>query len=101
MQIGSKNHLKMLLATLSAPNRGQVRSRVLRPDKTTTILLPNRPFGQKMSLQGRIMGPIWELKWLQKRDFDARLALGPSKNEFLGVVLENVRNLMKFLCENA
>ena len=42
------------------------------------------------------MGPIWELKWLQKRDFDARLALGPSKNEFLGVVLENVRNLMKF-----
>ena len=46
------------------------------------------------------MGPIWELKWLQKRDFDARLALGPSKNE-LGVVLENVRNLMKFLCENA
>ena len=47
------------------------------------------------------MAPIWELKWLQKRDFDARLALGPSKNEFLGVVLENVRNLMKFLCENA
>ena len=36
MQIGSKNHLKMLLATLSAPNRGQVRSRVLRPDKSTT-----------------------------------------------------------------
>ena len=54
-----------------------------------------------MSLQGRIVALIWELKWLQKRDFDARLALGPSKNEFLGVVLENVRNLMKFLCENA
>ena len=47
------------------------------------------------------MGPIWELKWLQKRDFDARLALGPSKNEFLGVVLENIRNSTIFLCENA
>ena len=47
------------------------------------------------------MGPMWELKWLQKRDFDVRLALGHSKNEFLGVALENVRNLMKFLCENA
>ena len=47
------------------------------------------------------MGPIWELKWFQKRDLDVRLALGPSKNEFLGVVLENVRNLMKFLCDNA
>ena len=68
---------------------------------TEKVLLQSRPFGQKMSLQGRAMAPIWQLKWVQKRDFDARLALGPSKNEFLGVVLENVRNLMKFLCENA
>ena len=36
MQIGSKNHLKMLLATLSAPNRGQVGSRMLGARKTTT-----------------------------------------------------------------
>ena len=69
--------------------------------RSEKVLLQSRPFGQKISLQGRVTVPIWELKWLQKRDFDARLALGPSKNEFLGVVLENVRNLMKFLCENA
>ena len=47
------------------------------------------------------MGPMWELKWLQKRDFDARLALGPSKNELLVVVLENFKKSMNFLCENA
>ena len=35
MQLGSRNHLKMLLATVPAPNRGQVRSRVLRQDKGT------------------------------------------------------------------
>ena len=34
-------------------------------------------------------------------DFDARLALGPSKNDLLGVVLENIRNSMTFLYENA
>ena len=54
------------------------------------VLLPSRPFGKKMSVQGRIMAPIWYLKWLQKRAFDVRLALGPSKNEFLGVVFENI-----------
>ena len=41
MQIGSKNHMKMLLATLSAPNRAQVGSRMLRARKTTT---PKSPF---------------------------------------------------------
>ena len=35
MQIGSKNHLKMLLATLSAPNRGQVGSKTLSPVRGT------------------------------------------------------------------
>ena len=41
MQIGSKNHLKMLLATLSAPNRAQVGSRMLGARKTAT---PKSPF---------------------------------------------------------
>ena len=88
----------MLLGTLSAPNRGQVGSRMLRARKPTT---PKSTFWAENVAPRPDYGPIWELKWLQKRDFDARLALGPSKNEFLGVVLENVRNLMKFLCENA
>ena len=46
------------------------------------------------------MAPIWYLKWLPKRAFDVRLALGPSKNEFLGVVFENIRNVMQFLFED-
>ena len=36
MQIGSKHRLKMLLGTLSAPNRGQVGSRMLQVRKPTT-----------------------------------------------------------------
>ena len=40
-------------------------------------------------------------KWLPKRVFEARLALGSSENEVLGVVFENIRNSIKFLCENA
>ena len=47
------------------------------------------------------MAPIWGLKWLPKRAFEVRLALGPSKNECLGLVFENTRLLMKILCENA
>ena len=47
------------------------------------------------------MAPIWGLKWLPKRAFEVRLALGPSKNECLGLVFENIRILMNFLCENA
>ena len=43
------------------------------------------------------MAPIWGLKWLPKRAFEVRLALGPSKNECLGLVFENIRILMKFL----
>ena len=45
------------------------------------------------------MAPIWGLKWLPKRAFEVRLALGPSKSECLGLVFENIRILMKFLCE--
>ena len=37
----SKNLSKMLLATLSAPNRAQVSSRMLRARKTT---IPTSPF---------------------------------------------------------
>ena len=44
---------------------------------------PTPKNGQKMSVQGRIMAPIWGLKWLPKRAFEVRLALGPSKNECL------------------
>ena len=47
------------------------------------------------------MDPIWCLKWLPKQAFEVRLALGPSKNECLGIMFENIRILMKFLCENA
>ena len=46
------------------------------------------------------MAPIWGLKWLPKRAFEFRLALGPSKNECLGLVFENIRILVKFLYEN-
>ena len=46
------------------------------------------------------MAPIWGLKWLPKRAFEVRLALGPSKNECLGLVFENIRILIKFLREN-
>ena len=46
------------------------------------------------------MAPIWGLKWLPKRAFEVRLAIGPSKNECLGLVFENIRILMNFLCES-
>ena len=62
---------------------------------------PLGPFGRKMSLQGRIMAPIWGLKWLPKRAFEVRLALGPSKNECLGLVFEKIRIFMIFQCEAA
>ena len=42
------------------------------------------------------MAPIWGLKWLPKRAFEVRLALGPSKNECLGLVFENIRFLINF-----
>ena len=46
-------------------------------------------------------GFSWDLKWFPKRAFEARLARGPSKNEFLGVVFESIRHLMNFQCGNA
>ena len=147
MQLSSKIVWKCYLGRFRHQNAARSGQACSHREK---LLLPNRSFGEKMSLQGRIMAPkivwkwylgrfqrqmaaksapgcfpstsgvafwrqfypnwslqgwfmalIWHLKWLQKRAFDVRLALGPSKNEFLGVVLENVRNWMKFLCENA
>ena len=94
MQIGC---LKMLLWTLSAPKRGQMGSKAL----TLGGPRPLAPFGRKMSLQGRIMAPIWDLKWRPKRGFEIKLALGSSKNEVLGAAFENVRIFMNFRCENA
>ena len=88
----------MLLGTLSAPKRGQMGSKALTLTRGTPTF---GTFWAENVAPRPHYGPIWDLKWRPKRGSETKLALGSSKNEVLGVVLENVRNLMELLCENA
>ena len=98
--VSSKNEVKITynacnLAPKSAfkcylgPFRHQNAAR-WAPRRSTQFGVPRPlgPFGWKMSLQGRIMAPIWDLKWRPKRGFETKLALGSSKNEVLGAAFE-------------
>jgi len=91
---GSKNRLKMILGTLSASNRCQVGSGVLSLNLRCSILT---------TILSKLVAPrvAYGSNLRPQMAFDVRLALGPSKNEFLGMVLENIRNSMNFRCENA
>ena len=92
-----QNRDKCVLGAISAPNRAQVGSRTLRPTRSTS---PFEPFWPKMKLQGSIFGPLENRKSVQKRIFEDRLALGPSKNGFWKGVRKKHENLMKNRCEN-
>ena len=72
-----KNRCLGRFGPFSVPNRGQVGARTLWASSRVT---QKSIFGPKMAPQGSLFGPPQIPKWLQNRTFEARSALGPSKN---------------------